>query len=53
MMSIAPMPMITHAHSGVAGDGSDVATGKGADSVMKLNVALGSLGDGFKAMTCQ
>jgi len=34
MISIAPIPMITHAHSGVTGNGSDVAIGKGAGLVV-------------------
>ena len=34
MISTAPILMITHAHSGVAGDGSDAGMGNGAGSVV-------------------
>ena len=40
------MAMMTHTHSGVAGEGAGGAGAAGAAEVWKLNVALQSLGIG-------
>ncbi len=47
MTRMAPMAMITQTHTGVAGAAGAAASGAGADSVWKLNVADQSLGIGW------
>jgi len=53
MIRKAPMAMITHTHSGVAGASAGAAGAAGLGSVWKLNVALQSLGTGSTAITRQ
>ena len=54
MIKMMPAPIAAQTHTGIADDRSIIdGSGAGLAAVVKLKVALGSLGDGSSAVTCQ